>query len=1138
MILAVVPFLGWALQVSATQSSSSTNYNTPFQGVTWDHDAWTLTSTNTANTDWHAQSFVANGYIGSSFASTGPFPYLFSASSGQWWMNQYGTFGTVAGFFNREPITLGAVFSNLDQYGWQSVISGLPCWGPMVLDLGNGTYLDATVDVNELSNIVLQQDFRKGSANYAYTWKPSNLNGFAVDVSFVVVADKLHPNRAYVQMNLTSTESTNATLVNILDGLSARRTDFVEKGMNDSYIYTSVSPTGVANVTAWLFSSLDSSEVDMSTLQLATGQPYISNYPSTIAQSVQVNLQPNKTISLTKCVGIASNDAFGNARDVALNEMIAGKNTSFALAFQQHAEEWASLLSGDSVTSFADPVTAEIPSNLMDRQITTIVAASMLLMNTISENATKYVDNAPINVWGISVCGLTSDCYAGQRFWDQDIWMGPYLAATHPFEAKQIALSRTAHYPQALANIESAFMSSSKSQIVFSPHAAIYPWSDGRDGNCTGVAPCWDWEYHINGDIVKGFVNYWAASGDDNFFNSSLLPITNSIATMYSEIIQLNSATNTWVLTHMTDPDEYANNVDNGAFTMALIQWTLRTANFFNGLYGLPQNATWDQQSSAIEIPLDEDADITLEYSGMAGSISVKQADVILRTYPLDNQLNYTINNQLADMAYYAAKQSQGGPGMTYAIFSIDASVLEMSGCSAYTYDTSAWSPYFRGPWYAFSETMVDSGYPAYPFLTGLGGFLQMDLMGYLGLRYGTFYEVQVSPNLPPQIPYVRLPVFYFQGWPIQAVMNQTHTTLTRLETPLPTANSTFSDSSIPVLVSFNASTSGSFELPPLGTLVLTNRQSGANMAISNNILQCRPIISSNGTIIAGQFPEAAIDGSRSTLWQANSGETINSVTVDLTNMTYAPVDYVYINWATAVASNFSIIFHNNSNDMTGMDSVRIDVPNVNISVPYNASQQDVVQQYIGNSTNVSLTDQNLWTGNYATLLVIGNQADESTGASVAEWAVVIGSLGNASDSLAINATSTIRADSYTSHNGTQTQPTSDVGGGDNVGWIHNGEWLGYADVDFGSIGATKFIARVSSGAAAEIIGGVQVTLDSPATSPVGYFNVSNTGGWQSWETMSANISIVTGQHTVYLTFASSQSDDFVNINWFTFGSG
>lgn len=326
VLLAIVP-LGCAQR-----------YNSSFTGVTWDNDAWTLTSTNANNGDWHTQSWVGNGYIGSSFVSTGPFPYIFSNTSGQWWMDQYGTFGTIAGFFNREEITVGSVFPNLNQYGWQSVISGIPCWGPVVLDLGNDIYLDGAVNVDELSNIYLRQDFRRGSANYAYTWSPSNLNGVDIDVSIIALADKLHPNRAYVQMNLTSATSLNASVVNILDGMSARRTDFNKSGMEESFIYTGVNPSGVNNVTAWVFSSLDGTGLDMSTLQLATGQSYISDYPSTIAQSVQVQLQPGQTISLTKYVGIASNDAFEDAYDTALNEMLAGRNTSFADAFQQHAD--------------------------------------------------------------------------------------------------------------------------------------------------------------------------------------------------------------------------------------------------------------------------------------------------------------------------------------------------------------------------------------------------------------------------------------------------------------------------------------------------------------------------------------------------------------------------------------------------------------------------------------------------------------------------------------------------------------------------------------------------------------------------------------------------------------------------------
>jgi hypothetical protein len=136
-----------------------------------------------------------------------------------------------------------------------------------------------------------------------------------------------------------------------------------------------------------------------------------------------------------------------------------------------------------------------------------------------------------------------------------------------------------------------------------------------------------------------------------------------------------------------------------------------------------------------------------------------------------------------------------------------------------------------------------------------------------------------------------------------------------------------------------------------------------------------------------------------------------------------------------------------------------------------------------------------------------------------------------------VSAYSTIQAESYGSHNGTQTEACSDTGGGQDVGYIANGDWLGYPNVDFGSGGATQFKARVASGAAASVSGLVQVALDSPTAAPVGSFALGSTGGWQSWKTVPTNMSKVTGVHTVYLTFASGQPADFVNVNWFTFTS-
>ncbi len=76
----------------------------------------------------------------------------------------------------------------------------------------------------------------------------------------------------------------------------------------------------------------------------------------------------------------------------------------------------------------------------------------------------------------------------------------------------------------------------------------------------------------------------------------------------------------------------------------------------------------------------------------------------------------------------------------------------------------------------------------------------------------------------------------------------------------------------------------------------------------------------------------------------------------------------------------------------------------------------------------------------------------------------------------------------------------------------------------------------MASGAAGGVSGLVEVRIGSRTSAPIGSFGVANTGGWQSWRTVPANISGVTGIRTVYLTFTSGQPADFVNLNWFTFG--
>jgi hypothetical protein len=134
-----------------------------------------------------------------------------------------------------------------------------------------------------------------------------------------------------------------------------------------------------------------------------------------------------------------------------------------------------------------------------------------------------------------------------------------------------------------------------------------------------------------------------------------------------------------------------------------------------------------------------------------------------------------------------------------------------------------------------------------------------------------------------------------------------------------------------------------------------------------------------------------------------------------------------------------------------------------------------------------------------------------------------------------IDATSRIRAENFDSNRGVKTEPTLDEGGGNNIGWIANGDWIGFDNVDFHSDGMTKFTARVASGAPDGLSGQVQVRIDSSTATPVGSFTITNIGGWQTWKTVTTDITQVTGVHTLYVTFASDRPEEFVNLNWFTF---
>jgi len=126
-------------------------------------------------------------------------------------------------------------------------------------------------------------------------------------------------------------------------------------------------------------------------------------------------------------------------------------------------------------------------------------------------------------------------------------------------------------------------------------------------------------------------------------------------------------------------------------------------------------------------------------------------------------------------------------------------------------------------------------------------------------------------------------------------------------------------------------------------------------------------------------------------------------------------------------------------------------------------------------------------------------------------------------------ATAQIQASSYNDEFGLETEPTSDNGGGYDLGFADNDDWARYRNLSFGT-GVSRVTLRAASAGSG---GTLELHLDSIAGPLIGIVTIPITGGWQNWTTVSSAISGASGTHDLYLVFKGSAG--IGNLNWFQF---
>jgi hypothetical protein len=121
-----------------------------------------------------------------------------------------------------------------------------------------------------------------------------------------------------------------------------------------------------------------------------------------------------------------------------------------------------------------------------------------------------------------------------------------------------------------------------------------------------------------------------------------------------------------------------------------------------------------------------------------------------------------------------------------------------------------------------------------------------------------------------------------------------------------------------------------------------------------------------------------------------------------------------------------------------------------------------------------------------------------------------------------------IEGELWSSMSGVVNEVSTDAGGGLDVGYIDKGDWMKYSIIcdSAGSYTVSFRIASILPGAQFQVLNAAGIILAT--------LNVPNTGGYQTWQTITAVISFPAGAQTIELLSTVAVN---WNLNWMSFAT-
>jgi trehalose/maltose hydrolase-like predicted phosphorylase len=272
----------------------------------------------------------------------------------------------------------------------------------------------------------------------------------------------------------------------------------------------------------------------------------------------------------------------------------------------------------------------------------------------------------------------------------------------------------------------------------------MFPWESAETG--VEETPVWalsgPFEHHITACVGIAAWNYYCVTQDKTWLREKGWHLLSATADFWASRVERNGP-GRYDIKNVVAADEWAENVDNNAFTNAAAKANLQAATAAAKILGIPPNADWQLVASNIPILQFPDG-VTREHASYNGE-GIKQADVNLLSYPLKEITDPARIRK--DLEYYSQRvPDEGTPAMTQATFTTLYARLGDAD-KAWHWFQDSYIPNLNPPFRVIAETK--GGTNPY-FATGAGGIIQSVLMGFGGLDITPAGIIQGKSKLPP----------------------------------------------------------------------------------------------------------------------------------------------------------------------------------------------------------------------------------------------------------------------------------------------------------------------------------------------------------------------------------------------------